>query len=178
MLLFAHLGLSLAAGRMIPRTSLAFLALGSMLPDIIDKPLGHLLYGTPAMGRIYAHTLLFLLLISAMALYLGDSRLGSLSGGVLSHLILDSMWASPVILLWPLLGPFPQAASMDALSWMQALLQGLRNPFILIPECLGLAETVYLLLEGRSSLAEKARALLPNGQLALAEGGWGKSGLD
>jgi len=178
MLLFAHLGLSLAAGRMIRRTSLAFLALGSMLPDIIDKPLGHLLYGTPAMGRIYAHTLLFLLLISAMALYLGDSRLGSLSGGVLSHLILDSMWASPVILLWPLLGPFPQAASMDALSWMQALLQGLRNPFILIPECLGLAEIVYLLQEGRSSLAEKARALLPNGQLALAEGGWGKSGLD
>ena len=113
-----------------------------------------------------------------MALYLGDSRLGSLSGGVLSHLILDSMWASPVILLWPLLGPFPQAASMDALSWMQALLQGLRNPFILIPECLGLAEIVYLLQEGRSSLAEKARALLPNGQLALAEGGWGKSGLD
>jgi hypothetical protein len=178
MLLFAHVGLTLAAGRMFRRTNLAFLVLGSMLPDIIDKPLSHLLYGTMGMGRIYAHTLLFLLLISALALYLRDGRLASLSGGVLSHLILDSMWASPVILLWPLLGPFPQAAHLEVLPYIEILLGRLRDPFILIPECLGLAEIVYLLLESRSSLAEKARAILPNVQLTLERGGWGKSGPD
>jgi membrane-bound metal-dependent hydrolase YbcI (DUF457 family) len=170
MLLFAHVGLALAAGRMFRRANLAFLALGSMLPDIIDKPLGQLVNGTPAMGRTLSHTLLFLLLISALALYLRDARLASLSGGVLTHLVLDFMWASPVILLWPLLGPFPQAAAMDAWSYMGMLLADLRDPFILIPECLGLAEIIYLLLEGRSSLAEKARVLLPSRHLTLAEG--------
>jgi membrane-bound metal-dependent hydrolase YbcI (DUF457 family) len=178
MLLFAHIGLALAAGRMFRRANLAFLALGSMLPDIIDKPLGQLVYGTPAMGRTFSHTLLFLLFISALALYLRDARLASLSGGVLTHLVLDSMWASPVILLWPLLGHFPQAAHVEAWTYLEMLLGRLRDPFILIPECLGLAEIIYLLLKGRSRLAEKSRALLPNGRLTLAEGRWGKSGLD
>jgi membrane-bound metal-dependent hydrolase YbcI (DUF457 family) len=178
MLLFAHIGLALAAGRMFRGTNLAFLALGSMLPDIIDKPLGQLLYGTPAMGRTISHTLLFLLFISALALYLRDARVASLSGGILTHLALDFMWNSPVILLWPLLGPFPHAAAVDAWSYLEMLLVGLRDPFILIPECLGLSEIIYLLLEGRSSLAEKSRALLPNGYLTVAEKGWDKSGPD
>jgi hypothetical protein len=144
MLLFAHVGLTLAAGRMFRRTSLAFLALGSMLPDIIDKPLGQLVHGTPAMGRTFSHTLLFLLLISALAVYLRDARLVSLSGGVLAHLALDSMWASPLVLLWPLLGPFPQS-TLDAWSYLEMVMQGLRDPIILVPECLGLAEIIYLI---------------------------------
>jgi len=37
MLLFAHLGLTLAAGWIIMLADLAFLALGSILPDVIDK---------------------------------------------------------------------------------------------------------------------------------------------
>lgn len=168
MLLFAHIGLALAAGRMFRRASLAFLALGSILPDIIDKPLGQLVYGTPAMGRTISHTLLFLLFISALALYLRDARLASLSGGVLTHLALDFMWASPVILLWPLLGPFPQAAHLEAWYYLEMLLASLRDPFILVPECLGLAEIIYLLLEGRSRLAEKARALRPPWHLSAA----------
>jgi hypothetical protein len=171
MLLLAHVGLTLAAGRIFRRTNLAFLALGSMLPDIIDKPLGQLLYGSPAMGRTFAHTLLFLLLISGLALYLRDVRLASMSGGVLTHLILDSMWASPIILLWPLLGPFPQAAHLEAWAYLEMLLGRLSDPVILILECLGLAEIIYLLLEGRSCLAEKSRAFLPKGQLTSMKGG-------
>ena len=69
MLLFAHLGLTLARARLIRGADLAFVLLGSMLPDIIDKPLGTILFGTPAMGRIFAHTLLFLLLLAAVAIY-------------------------------------------------------------------------------------------------------------
>jgi hypothetical protein len=177
MLLFAHVGLTLAAGRMFRRTNLAFLALGSMLPDIIDKPLGQLVHGTPAMGRTFSHTLLFLLLIFALAIYLRDARLTSLSWVVLAHLALDSMWASPVILLWPLLGPFPQSSVVDAWRYMEMLLQGLKDPFILVPECLGLVEVIYLLFEGRSRLLEKSRALLPSRHLSAA-GRWEKIGPD
>ncbi|WP_418888745.1 metal-dependent hydrolase [Methanothrix soehngenii] len=70
-----------------------FLALGSILPDIIDKPLGLLLFGTPNMGRTFAHTLLFLLILGAISLRLRDIRLASLTWGVFIHLILDSMWS-------------------------------------------------------------------------------------
>jgi len=142
MLLFAHVGLTLASSRLLRRADLAALALGSMLPDIIDKPLGLIVFGSPGMGRTIAHTLLFLLLLAALALYTKDIRLISLTWGVLVHLILDAMWNSPEILLWPLLGPFPNGQLIDMLSYLEMLLDGLKNPGVLIPELAGFA---YLL---------------------------------
>ncbi len=96
MLLFAHLGLTLAAGRLARRADLACLALGSMLPDIIDKPLGLVVFGTPAMGRTVAHTFLFLLIITLLAIRFHDLRIASISGGVAAHLVLDFMWSRPL----------------------------------------------------------------------------------
>jgi len=153
MLLFAHVGLTLAAARIFTRADLAFVAIGSMLPDIIDKPLGEVVYGTPSMGRIFAHTLLFLLLLAGAAIYTRDLRLASLCGGVLFHLSLDFMWSSPVILLWPLLGSFPPAPLMDTMSYLQMLLQGLKDPMVLLPELVGLAYFIYLTMEKRQHIA-------------------------
>ena len=143
MLLFAHVGLTLACSRLLHHVNLAALALGSMLPDIIDKPLGLIAFGSPNMGRTIAHTLLFLLLLAALSFHTMDIRLISITWGVLAHLILDSIWNSPEILFWPLLGPFPEGQLLDTLSYIEMLLAGLKNPGILIPE---LAGFVYLLL--------------------------------
>ena len=144
MLLFAHVGLALATARLNSQLDLLFLALGSMLPDIVDKPLGLLLFGSPNMGRTFAHTLLFLIILAAVSLRQRDIRLASLSWGVLVHLILDSMWSSPVTLLWPLLGGFPLAPNLDAISYLQMLLMGLKEPGILIPELLGFSYILTL----------------------------------
>jgi membrane-bound metal-dependent hydrolase YbcI (DUF457 family) len=152
MLLFAHLGLALAASRFAVRANLVFVAIGSMLPDIIDKPLGEVVYGTPNMGRIFAHTLLFLLLLCMAAFYTRDIRLASLCGGVLIHFSLDFMWNSPTTLFWPLLGSFPPAANLDTMSYLQMLLQGLREPLVLVPELLGLAYFIFLLMEKRQQI--------------------------
>ncbi|MDM7912774.1 MAG: metal-dependent hydrolase [Methanotrichaceae archaeon] len=157
MLLFAHLGLALAAARFVSRADLVFVAIGSMLPDIIDKPLGEIIYGTPSMGRIFAHTLLFLLLLAGAAFYTRDLRLASLCGGVLVHLSLDFMWNSPAILFWPMLGSFPPAPHLDTLSYLQMLLLGLRNPSVLLPELLGLAYFIFLLVEKRLNIASWTR---------------------
>jgi membrane-bound metal-dependent hydrolase YbcI (DUF457 family) len=86
-------------------------AVGAILPDIIDKPLGHfLLAGSLDFGRIYAHSLLFLGLLVVGGLLLwkikGSYLLGAVALGVATHLVLDSMWDLPVSLFWPLLGPF------------------------------------------------------------------------
>jgi membrane-bound metal-dependent hydrolase YbcI (DUF457 family) len=139
MLLFAHLGLTLAGSRLLKGAHLGLVLLGSMLPDIIDKPLGQLLFGTLAMGRTFAHTQLFLLLLAALAYYLKDMRLASLAWGVTSHLLLDFMWNSPRTLLWPLMGAFPHAADLSTMSYLQSLFKGLSDPMVGVPEMLGLA---------------------------------------
>ncbi len=149
MLFFAHLGIALAAANFIKRLDLTFVAIGALLPDIIDKPLGEIVFGTPNMGRTFAHTILFLMLLVAFAVYTRDIRLISLTSGILSHFALDFMWSSPVILLWPILGNFPKASYLDPLSYIEMLLMGLRNPIVLIPECFGLAYILYFIYQRR-----------------------------
>lgn len=88
--------------------------IGAILPDLIDKPLGHLLFREQiANGRIYGHTLLFFLLLLIPGLWLfskkNKSWLITLAFADLSHLILDEIWNAPFTLLWPLLGwQFPK----------------------------------------------------------------------
>jgi len=147
MLFFAHLGLALLAARPLRSVDTTFLAIGSILPDLIDKPLGLIIFGTMNHGRIFAHTLLFLLVLAMLAVYLQNKRLASLSAGVLTHLALDAMWNSPTILLWPLLGPFPPADPLNTLGYLHMLLQSLRDPGILLPECLGIAYLLYFAFE-------------------------------
>ncbi len=134
---------------------LAFLALGSMLPDIIDKPLGLLAFGTAEQGRTFGHTLLFLMVLAALAVYLKNLMLTSVSIGVLAHLVLDSMWTSPAILFWPLLGNFPPVQDLGILDYLQTLLYGLRNPMIWIPEALGLSYVIFFAFKSRHVIATR-----------------------
>jgi len=152
MLLFAHLGLTLAAARPF-KAALGYVLLGSILPDIIDKPLGELLFGTPAMGRTVCHTLLFLMLLSAAAYYWQDSRLSSLAGGVAAHFLLDTIWNSPRIFLWPLLGAFPLVPNLTTMDYLQQLLRGLSNPMVGLPEILGLSYLIYFAWQQRSVIS-------------------------
>ena len=163
MLLFAHLGLTLAAGRFMKWVDLVFLALGSMLPDIIDKPLGLLAFGTAEQGRTFGHTLLFLMVLAALAVYLKNVRIASLSVGVLAHLVLDSMWKSPAILLWPLLGNFPPVQDLGILDYFQTLLYGLRDPMVWVPEALGLSYLIFFAFESRHVIAARWRNLVATG---------------
>jgi membrane-bound metal-dependent hydrolase YbcI (DUF457 family) len=93
------------------RSAVPVAAIGAILPDLIDKPLGHiLLKGTLDSGRIYAHTLLFLGIALVAGLLYWRSRssplLLVLAGGILTHLMLDGMWNMPNTLFWPALGDF------------------------------------------------------------------------
>jgi inner membrane protein len=114
------------------------LLLGSLLPDIIDKPLGFFIFGN---GRTVAHTLLLTIIVLALGFYLYFSRrrmwLLTLSLGMLSHLILDGMWFLPNTFFWPFLGwAFPSRETFNWIaSWFSAL-SG--NSMIYIPEIIGL----------------------------------------
>jgi len=113
--------------------------IGSLLPDIIDKPVWFVINNrTSLSGRGYAHTLLFnlALLIGGLVLIrYRKSWLLIVSLCSFGHLIFDEMWNNPVALLWPLLGPLP---GKETAGWLSNIFQGLFSyPEVYVPEIIG-----------------------------------------
>ncbi len=129
------------------RIDIRLLLLGSLLPDVIDKPIGRFLFrDTIGNGRIFSHTLLFAILISLVGLYLYRSlsqrRLLVLSLGTFIHLIFDQMWHTLQTLLWPLYGVAFKKA--DITDWIPSLLSALlTDPGVYLPELAGLAILIW-----------------------------------
>jgi inner membrane protein len=133
-----------------------FLLVGSLLPDIIDKPVGQFLFReTFNNGRIFSHTLLFLILITAVGFYIYKRRrkiwLLTLAFGTFMHLVLDEMWCTPRTLFWPFLGfTFEKG---EVTNWVLNIFQQLvSNPRIYIPELVGF---LILLWFGLALLSRK-----------------------
>jgi membrane-bound metal-dependent hydrolase YbcI (DUF457 family) len=85
-------------------------AIGAVLPDLIDKPLGFIvLAGTVNSGRLWFHSILILAAVLVPGLivwkYRGSPVLVAAALGIASHQFLDTMWRQPVIWFYPLLGP-------------------------------------------------------------------------
>ncbi|MFC1921251.1 metal-dependent hydrolase [Chloroflexota bacterium] len=113
---------------------------GSILPDIIDKPI-FLLFGDSITlsGRDYAHTLLInlsLLVIGLILLKYKKSWMLVLSLSSMLHLLLDRIWECPEVLFWPVLGPLPGRATAGWVSdrWYSIF----TVPEAYLPEIIGL----------------------------------------
>lgn len=126
------------------RIDIRILLIGSLLPDIIDKPVGHIFFrDTFSNGRIFCHTLLFLIIITLAGFYLYRSRhktwLLVLSFGTFTHLIFDQMWRTPRILLWPLYGfAFEKFEKIDLIHWTGNIFYALyTDPVVYVPELIG-----------------------------------------
>ena len=129
--------------------------LGSLLPDILDKPLWFLSSGDIfASGYDYGHTFLLslaLLICGLILLRYRKSWLLIISSGSFIHLICDQMWNTPVTLWWPLLGPFLR---LETTGWVLNIWQALfSRPSVYIPEIIGL---IALLLLGYRLLVSKS----------------------
>lgn len=159
MLALAHMGITLAAAvglekvlarrghNISGRLDYRLVLVGSMLPDIIDKPLGGLiLRESLGNGRIYSHTLLFLLLLWGLGYFFRYRfrRPGGLvlAGGSLVHCVLDGMWLFPGTLLWPAYGwSFPKGHPEN---WLQLWFNNLvHNPLVYVPEFVGGVVLLY-----------------------------------
>jgi inner membrane protein len=165
MLIFGHVGLTLGTAALTARAiagrkegreekrpffaplaryvDIRVLMVGSLLPDIIDKPVGDFLFrDTLGNGRIYAHTLLFFVLVAAAGYYLyrrrGHVWLLTLAAGDFMHLILDEIWQEPKTLFWPLLGW--RFGWYELHGWLFSMLRELlQEPYVYISEVIGLA---------------------------------------
>ncbi len=164
MLLLAHMGITLGAAGCVKgylehrglenyaeAVDYRLVLLGSILPDIIDKPLGGLiLRETVGNGRIFSHTLvfLFMLITLGMIMFFKLNRPGLLVIGMGSaiHNILDGMWASPETFFWPLYGW--SFARGNPEGWIQLWLGNLfGQPLVFVPEIAGAIIIVYFLFK-------------------------------
>jgi hypothetical protein len=156
----ALLGLPLSRRTGDPRMT-ALTAFGSILPDLVDKPLGYFAYGDIlGHGRLYLHTLLLLLVIAclaALAMYLYRSKVFALVPGLIGlHQAMDLMWLTPVTWLFPFLGAFPTEAPVDLVGWLLAVEAGSLSEWVF------LGVLVLVILSAR-----RGDRLLPWGSLAL-----------
>lgn len=121
---------------------------GSLLPDLIDKPIGRIFLEEEFQNsRIFGHTfLLAILLLLIVQIFLrGESarRWFVLPIAVVLHLALDGMWGQPVTLFWPLLGAeFPKIPVEN--YWLEVLLRPLEHPVEGVKELVGTTCLVYL----------------------------------
>jgi membrane-bound metal-dependent hydrolase YbcI (DUF457 family) len=136
MLIFAHIfaGALLGLGfwhLTNDRRAVILCIIGSIIPDLIDKPLGLLFPSVLGGGRTLFHALviiLILLLFTFIFIQLKDRLLAAgVACALLLHQVLDEMWLEPENWFFPLLGPFTGYMIPDYISsyfWYE-----ITNPF-------------------------------------------------
>lgn len=151
-MIFWHLGMTVLIVRYVfrdPKMDLRWVLAGSILPDVIDKPIGSILFNdTFRTHRLFSHSVLFPvagLVVVLLATRRGSALRKGLIGlviGALIHLVLDAAWADPEAFWWPLFGfEFPHVADSAFGPLLGAML---RNPWVWAGEAVGLAYLAYL----------------------------------
>ena len=170
-MLFWHVGATIAFTRYAFRDEamdLRFLALGAILPDLIDSPIGLVLWPQFRSVRLAAHTLLFatLLLGAVMAVTRRGrprKRWMPLAIGVLLHLVLDGMWRFPSTLWWPFLGwEFDGTSFATVGAYLDWLLTDVRTWAL---EAVGLAYLAALAQRSDLSNPDARRLLVTTGRV-------------
>ena len=118
MYLLAHTGITMGAARVVEKAvnrpsfnvDYRFVLLGTMLPDIVDKPLGIVIFPEAiANGRTFLHTMIFLVMtiLLGLLIYRWKNSMWAfcIAFGVFMHFIMDAMWTDPITLFWPFIQP-------------------------------------------------------------------------
>jgi membrane-bound metal-dependent hydrolase YbcI (DUF457 family) len=147
-------------------------AFGAVLPDLIDKPVGQIIFAySIGYGRIYAHTLLFFLLVLVAGLVVWNYRrtpaVCGIAVGILSHQVLDQMWLEQTNWLYPLLGPFQGHLSPDYINVL--ILGELNNPSeAVLAVLIGFCALLYVKYRQKILGNTKSRAILKGSLLFSA----------
>jgi membrane-bound metal-dependent hydrolase YbcI (DUF457 family) len=150
--IFWHLGITLLIVRYVfrdPNMDLRWVLVGSLLPDVIDKPIGSIFFhDTFGTHRLFAHALVFPVALLAVVMVVTRrgtaSRRGAIAVviGCFVHLLLDGVWISPETFLWPFFGlEFPRVAGSEFGSLVRNMLA---SPMVWLGEALGVAYLAYL----------------------------------
>lgn len=133
---------------------------GSVLPDLIDKPLGAILH---LEARLWAHSLLFLGGLAVLSLWPAVRGLRWVAFGDAVHLLVDLIWQQPLVALWPLLGLAFPAGEQSFGTYFQILLT---DPYVQFGEIVGGAILVATIWRYRLYRGANLRRFLRDGRLA------------
>lgn len=151
-MLFGHLTVTYSIAQPLKNRLPGFksawpLVLGAYLPDLMDKPL-FVLAGVASRG--FGHSavimsLVFYLLIRGFPVY--RNFLFTLAAGTALHMLQDL--AEPVIILWPLYGPWPDELSSSILVYAKKYFSGNANPTLLYIELASYPVFLYFVIKKR-----------------------------
>lgn len=170
-MVFWHLGGSLWLFRWIfrdPKVDVRFLLVGAILPDLIDLPIGTLVladrYST---GELWFHSLIaptLYMTIALLATRRGRRRRAWMALGVgwLFHLLLDGMWVSQEVFLWPFFGDIPGG---DTPYWPLAWERASQDPWRWAKEAVGMGYLVWLWFALGLNRGERRFAAFHSGRL-------------
>ncbi len=147
-----HLGATALIVRYVfrdPDMDLRYVLAGSVLPDVIDKPIGTLLFhDTFGTHRLFAHSVVFPMIVFGVALIVTKRGTGLRRGfiglviGAFVHLLLDATWATPEAFWWPFFGwEFPKVFESDFLSLLGRMVS---DPLVWAGEAAGTAYLIFL----------------------------------
>ena len=136
MFALGELGIGLGLGWLASyrnRSSVDFrlVLLGSILPDLIDKPLGAVLHLD---ARLWAHSLLFLAGLLGLSIVPALRGLRWVGFGDAVHLLVDLIWQQPLVMLWPALGLAFPAGEQSLYGYLHTLLT---DPYVQFGEIVG-----------------------------------------
>jgi hypothetical protein len=153
MFLFGHLGFGSLIGKLGARLRpQPALLIGTLLPDLIDKPIYLASAGLVQSTRSLAHTGVFFALLILATLVSKNQTMRLLTFGVFTHLFIDftydafvrtDSWArNEKIIFWPIKGlQFPPTPYLT----LNDQIQRFRSPTVYLSEFLGLIVLLILL---------------------------------
>ncbi|HVE91096.1 MAG TPA: metal-dependent hydrolase [Actinomycetota bacterium] len=151
------------------RVDYRFAALGALLPDLIDKPIGRiLLRGRFETGRLWGHTLLVNVAFFCILFFMRGRvkrRLVMLPTGSLLHIAEDGMWSIPQTFWWPLFGTEfpPHPLPYGLLGYFNPF----RNPGLYLQELVGALLLAWLLSAHGMLSRDGIRTFVRTGRLEM-----------
>lgn len=155
----------------LARIDYRLLAVGSMLPDLIDKPLAVSVFTEAETSQLVAHSIFVHAVVLVGALLFRRKSLPyvlAFSG----HLILDRMWRHTETFWWPLFGwtVFWKFKSMNTPESMVAVYLDIitRYPRVWIVELIGITTIMWMIIRYRLYHRNALTTFLSTGSLRSA----------
>ena len=175
-MIFWHLGLTVVIVWFVmrgnPRIDYRVVMFGAILPDLIDKPLGRIIFRERfESGRIFAHTLLINLAFFCVLFFMRGRRKRSavlVPISSLLHLAEDGIWSNPRLFWWPLFGTSFARNPLDG-GVVTLFLEPLRSPGVLAQEAIGALLLLWLLVSHGMLSREGLKTVLRTGRLEMAK---------
>jgi hypothetical protein len=150
-----------------PRVDYRIVAAASLLPDLIDKPIGRIIFKSRfESGRIFAHTLLVNLALFCVLFFMRGRikrQFVLVPISSLLHLAEDGVWSTPQVFWWPLFGTgFPKDPVPGGLL---AFLNPANDPSVIWQEGIGLACILWLLASHGLLNGDGVRSFIRTGRL-------------